>query len=74
MQKTYVTFGQDHTHRINGTTIDKDCVAVIVSEDAKEGRKIAFELFGPKFSFEYPEKYWNDEKLSYFPRGLVRVN
>jgi hypothetical protein len=30
--KTYVTFGQDHAHAVNGKTFDKDCVAIIHSE------------------------------------------
>ena len=27
--KTYVTFGQDHIHRVNGQLLDKDCVAIV---------------------------------------------
>ena len=68
---TYVTFGQEHVHSINGKTFDKNCVAVIESDDAVSGRAKAFELFGPKFCFEY----YNDmPDMSYFPRGLVEVN
>jgi len=74
MHKTYVTFGQDHTHRVNNETIDKDCVAVIKSEGPYEGREIAFELFGPKFCFEYPERYWKEDRMKYFPRGYIKVN
>ena len=37
IMKTYVTFGFDHAHAINGKTFDKDCVAVIESESAENG-------------------------------------
>ncbi len=72
--KTYVTFGQDHVHRVNNETIDYNCVAVIKSEGPAEGREKAFELFGPKFCFEYPEAHWDESKLHYFPRGYIEVN
>lgn len=72
--KTYVTFGQNHTHSVNGETIDKDCVAVITSENAGTGRALAFEMFGPKFCMEYPEKYFNSDMMQHFPRGLIMVN
>ena len=66
--KTYVTFGQDHIHRINGEIIDKDCVAVI-----NGNRDKVFELFGLKFSFEYPEEHWNEDNMKYFPRGYIEI-
>ena len=71
--KTYVTFGLDHRHEINGKVFDKDCVAVIVGENATVNREKAFELFGPRFSFEYPEAFFNEDMMSYFPRGYVYV-
>ena len=74
MAKTYVTLGQNHMHRINGKVIDKDCVAVIECSDAQEGRKIAFELFGPQWCFEYHESQWKASNLKYFPRGYIEVN
>jgi hypothetical protein len=74
MPKTYVTIGQQHTHRINGHTIDKDCVAVINCTDAKDGCEKAFEFFGPKFCFECHEDRWDEANLKYFPRGYIEVN
>lgn len=71
--KTYVTFGQDHTHSIGGQTFDKDCVAVITTEKQEEGRDKAFELFGPKWCFEYPEHHWEEAQLVHFPRGYLEV-
>ena len=71
--KTYITFGQGHTHRVNGHTLDKNTVAVINHTAEESGRDIAFELFDDKFHNEYSEKYWDEEKLSYFPKGYVVV-
>jgi len=67
---TYITFGQQHIHRVNGKTFDCDCVAAIPSRNEGEGRERAFELFGPKFCFSY-----QDEKpeMKFFPRGIIEV-
>lgn len=73
MGKTYVTFGQDHVHSVNGKTFDKDTVAVIEAENSYEGRQKAFYYFGPKFCFEYYEKQWNEESIRWFPKGYVNV-
>lgn len=72
--KTYVTFGQGHKHTINGVTFDANCVAVIESENAQTGRALAFELFGPKFCFEYPEDYFDFDSMKYFRRGFINAN
>ncbi len=72
--KTYITFGQNHVHRVKGKTLDCDSVAVIECNSAEEGRNKAFEYFGPRFSMEYPEQYWKeDEQLKYFPRGYINI-
>lgn len=72
--KTYVTFGSDHMHKINGHTIDNNCVAVIKSESAERGRELAFDMFGPKFSMEYPEDHFKMESMRFYPRGFIEVN
>lgn len=72
--KTYVTFGQDHAHSVNGKTLDKDCVAVINASNEEEGQKIAFELFGPKFSFSYAEEKFDTRNMHYYLRGFIKVN
>ncbi len=54
--RTFVTFGQIHTHSINSKTFDKNCVAVVDGDRDK-----VFELFGKKFSFEYSEDSWNED-------------
>jgi O-phosphoseryl-tRNA(Cys) synthetase len=71
--KTYVTFGQDHVHRVNGKTFDHNCVAVIESPSSEEGRAKAFELFGPKFCFEYFDTEWDEKSMKYYPRGYMEV-
>lgn len=74
MHKTYVTFGQDHCHEIDGVVFDKDCVAVIESSGPEEGRRLAFNSFGPKFCFEYPEGHFDFTSLDrFFPRGLINL-
>lgn len=72
--KTYVTFGQDHLHQINGKILDKDTVAIINSSSPQEGRSMAFDLFGPKFAFEYPETHWDESSMRWYPKGYVEVN
>jgi len=67
--KTYVTFGYDHVHDINGKIFDKDCVAVVNGDRAK-----VFELFGREFCFEYPENYWDDGSIIFYPRGYIEVD
>lgn len=66
--KTYVTFGQVHTHRVNGKTFDCDCVAVVNGD-----RDQVVELFGLEFCTTYSEESWNEDQLKYFPRGCIEV-
>jgi len=66
--RTFVTFGQAHTHSINSKTFDKDCVAVVNGDRDK-----VFEIFGNKFCFEYPERLWVDDWMKYYPRGYITV-
>lgn len=73
MSKTYVTFGQDHAHSVNGKTFDKDCVAVINCNDAAHGRQLAFEFFGGKFFTAYT-KGDIDDLMQFYPRGYIEVN
>jgi len=67
---TYVTFGQDHKHVIDGVTFDKNCVALFYSNTEKQGHDKAFKYFGTKFYCDY-FKYPPD--MSHFPTGFVRV-
>ena len=73
MKKHYVTFGQIHVHSVAGRTLDKDSVAVFLVENAQQGRKRAFELFGDKFFTDYHGEEWNSELLEFFPRGYIEL-
>ena len=73
MNKYCITFGQEHIHKINGTILDKDCVAVIKAETEKEARKIAFDLFKGNFFTSYKYEEFGD-KIKYFNRGFIEIN
>lgn len=73
MKRTYVTFGYNHIHEINGEIFDKDCVASIPCENRAQGREKAFELFGGRFCFEYHENEFDRRDLEFYPRGIVEV-
>ena len=67
--QVYFTFGQIHTHRVNGKTFDCDSVAMIEAGSENEARNRAFELFGPK---------WHNSSITipnmdYYPRGVIPV-
>lgn len=74
LMKTYITFGQDHRHVVNDVIYDKDCIAVLESENAATSRALAFEIFGDKFCFEYPEEFFDERDLHHFPRGLISAH
>lgn len=74
MPKQYVTFRQVHVHSINGKTFDKDCVAVFDAHSDSEGRRLAFDFFGPKFCMHYSQERWNEEDLLFYPRGYIEVD
>lgn len=65
----YITFGQIHTHSVEGKTFDKDCVAVIRAENYEDARKLAFEVFGKKWAFAHREK----PEMKYCHRGLIFI-
>lgn len=68
--KTYVTFGQNHIHRVNGIIFDKNSVAVVEGNIAR-----VVELFGDKFCTTYVGKVWaNANILHHFPRGCISVD
>lgn len=66
-----MTLGQNHTHKVNEMTIDKDCVVVIKAETHAEMRQIAFGITdGGKFYTTYDDM----PDMDYFPRGLIEIN
>jgi len=71
--KTYVTFGSDHKHTVNGKHIDHKCIAVIKCNDSEHGRRLAFEFFSTQFCLEYHEEDFTSN-MKYFPRGFIGIN
>lgn len=69
MKNFYFTFGQNHTHSVNGFTYDKDIVVQIDAKNSNGARTIMFNIFGKKWSMQYEEL----PDMSYFPRGIKRV-
>ena len=70
MKQYFFTFGQIHTHRINGFTFDCDVVCAINAHDGDEARKIMFRNFSDKWSMMYN----SCPELIYFPRGVKIIN
>ena len=70
----YISFGQVHTHSVNGKTFDKNCLAAITCDGWQDGRAKAFDYFGDKFATSYDQSQINDELLGWFPRGIINVN
>ncbi len=72
LNKYYFTLGQNHVHRINGHTIDCDCVPVVYAATYGKARDLFFEWTDGKFH----QQYDNVDKvhLEYYPRGLVELN
>jgi len=71
--KHYFTLGQDHTHRINGTTIDCDCVVVIEAPTHKQARDWFFAQTQGRFYTSYEEQDWTENYLKYFPNGYITL-
>jgi len=71
MKKTFVTFGSDHKHTINGDKFDHNCVAIVNGD-----RDEVFRIFGARFCFEYPEEHWGGDPArvaSFWPDGCKIV-
>lgn len=62
----FVTFGQGHTHRVNGKTFDADCVARVRGD-----RERVRELFGDTWHNCHDDR--RNVDLTYFPRGVIDV-
>ena len=68
--KCYFTFGQVHTHSINGKTLDKDCVAEMSTDTLMDGHMTGMKIFDAKFhhcSKEVPN-------MDYYPRGIINID
>ena len=67
MRTSYFALGRNHTHRHNGTTLDRDIVLKITSEDPRD---TMVELFGLVWSFQYDDQ----PDMKYFPRGIYEID
>ena len=67
--KFYVSFGQGHTHSINGITLDKDCIVELERASRKEAHEDAMEMFNAQFFTVYIEL----PDMSFFPRGIIKL-
>lgn len=70
MNKYYFTFGQSHTHRVNGFTWDCDVICCINASSEGIARDLMFESFGDKWAMSYSKC----PDLSFFPRGVKELN
>lgn len=71
--KFYISFGQNHTHRINGHTYDCDSLMLVEALSEVEARLHVINLIGRKWAFMYPEGDLT-ETLPYFPRGVINAD
>lgn len=69
MKKFYISFGQVHTHSVNGKTFDKDCLAEIEAKDKNEAHDVAMDIFKGVFCMVYEEL----PDMSFFPRGIIKI-
>ncbi len=70
MSTFYVSFGQDHVHRLGDITLDKDILLKITALDGHVARERAFKALGRQWSMLYTEE---TVQFEYFPRGFVEV-
>lgn len=66
----FFSFGQGHTHRVNGKTFDCDSIVEIHADNEPEARQKMFNTFGKKWFTSYTEENFQPE---YFPRGVIEV-
>ena len=75
MNKYLVSFGQSHTHRINGKTFDCDTLMELEDKDYESAYQHAFDLTEGKFGTLYENEKRNDPKfISLFPKGIIPLN
>lgn len=70
MKKFYITFGQIHTHSVNGKTFDKNSLCEIVSGNREEAHSKAMKIFNGAFHRCLTEDEIK-EVIGFFPRGII---
>lgn len=72
MTNYYVTFGQEHTHRLNNQTYDCDSILLVQAVNELTAREELNRMFEGKWSSIYTEEMYEKNDLgSYFPRGIL---
>ena len=69
----YISFGQAHTHSINGQTFDKDSLMLVDADDEINARLYVNAITGGRWSsIYYPDEL--PKLLHYFPRGVLNAD
>lgn len=69
MKRFYITFGQNHIHRVNCKTFDADTVATFEAIDENIAREYAFDNFQSRWSMIYDK----EPDLILYPNGLIEI-
>jgi len=69
MSKFYVSFGQNHIHKLDHAVIDNNCIVELEAENTHIARNAADELFNCKFSILYD----HIPNMKYFSRGIFDI-
>lgn len=72
MEKFLISFGQEHTHSLNGVTIDKDILVEVNAKNHYEASKKAHKLFGNLYCTTYMKNTKDENFYEYFPRGIYK--
>lgn len=65
----YFSFGINHTHEVDGVTLDWQSLVAITAPSAGAARALMFATFGRRWAFQRSEL--PEDWPAYFPRGVV---
>ncbi len=71
MSTFYISFGQDHVHKIDGVTLDCDILLKVVAPSEGEARERVFAAIGKRWFTSYTE---DTVDFEHFPRGFVEIS
>lgn len=76
MNRYYITFGQSHTHRINGVTFDCDSLMIVRAESEEEARTVVRELTNNRYCTSYTQKRLDEDSdfMRHFSRGAIELD
>lgn len=70
MQEYFISFGQNHIHKMGDDIFNADNLCCIEAETEGQARAFAFHIFGPKFSMVYTKL----PDMKYFPGGVIKIS